>query len=69
NRMLLILLNKTGYCMRLSRMIDHIKPLFRPKSDQQFSHSLRSKPTFSSPFYFFDKTDVCIEPSFMKAQY
>lgn len=29
--------------MRLSRMIDHIKPLFRPKSDQQFSHSLCHK--------------------------
>ncbi|MES3528424.1 hypothetical protein, partial [Citrobacter freundii] len=46
NRMLLILLNKTGYCMRLSRMIDHIKPLFRPKSDQQFSHSLGTERTY-----------------------
>ncbi len=26
--------------MGLSRMVDHIKPLLRPKSDQQFSHSL-----------------------------
>ena len=26
--------------MGLSRMVDHIKPLLRPKSDRQFSHSL-----------------------------
>lgn len=34
--------------MRLSRMIDHIKPLFRPKSDQQFSHSLGTERTLRS---------------------
>ena len=31
--------------MGLSRMVDHIKPLLRPKSDQQFSHSLGTKQT------------------------
>ncbi|WP_323644882.1 hypothetical protein, partial [Pectobacterium versatile] len=44
NRMILILLNKVGFSMGLSRMVDHIKPLLRPKSDQQFSHSLGTKP-------------------------
>ncbi|GKW35410.1 hypothetical protein PEC730217_41900 [Pectobacterium carotovorum subsp. carotovorum] len=31
--------------MGLSRMVDHIKPLLRPKSDQQFSHSLGTEQT------------------------
>lgn len=31
--------------MGLSRMVDHIKPLLRPKSDQPFSHSLGTKRT------------------------
>ncbi|MCC3705632.1 hypothetical protein LLR08_24175, partial [Rouxiella badensis] len=29
----------------LSRMVDHIKSLLRPKSDQQFSHTLCQKRT------------------------
>jgi len=29
----------------------------------------RAKQTVTFPFYFFDKADVCIEPSIMKAQY
>lgn len=33
--------------MGLSRMVDHIKPLFRPKRDQQFSHSLGTERTGS----------------------
>lgn len=36
--------------MGLSRMVDHIKPLLRPNSDQQFSHSLGTKPTISLSF-------------------
>lgn len=31
--------------MGLSRKVDHIKPLLRPKSDQQFSHSLCQERT------------------------
>lgn len=34
--------------MGLSRMVDHIKPLLRPKSDQQFSHSLGTKQPVKS---------------------
>nr|QBQ69494.1 Hypothetical protein [Leclercia adecarboxylata] len=37
---------KPRFSMGLSRMVDHIKPLLRPKSDQQFSHSLCQKRTF-----------------------
>lgn len=29
----------------------------------------RSKQAVMFPFYFFDKTDVCIEPSLLRAQY
>ncbi|MCX9004350.1 hypothetical protein NLN86_22225, partial [Citrobacter portucalensis] len=47
NRILLILLNKVGCRMGLSRIVDHIKPLLRPKSDQQFSHSLGTQRTFT----------------------
>lgn len=31
--------------MGLSIMVDHIKPLLGPKSDQQFSHSLGTEQT------------------------
>ena len=48
NRILLILLNKVGCRMGLSRMVDHIKPLLRPKRDQQFSHSLCQQRTSST---------------------
>ncbi len=34
--------------MGLTRMVDHIKPLLRPKRDQQFSHSLCQKETLLS---------------------
>jgi len=37
--------------MGLSRMVDHIKPLLRPKSDQQFSHSLGTKRTSAKVRY------------------
>jgi hypothetical protein len=47
NRMQIILEPLTNDSAGISRMIDHKNRLFRPKGDQQFSHSLRSKQ--SSP--------------------
>jgi hypothetical protein len=38
--MSLILMKKSVRRMGLSRMVDHMKPTLRPKSDQEFSHSL-----------------------------
>ncbi|WP_189484273.1 hypothetical protein [Alishewanella tabrizica] len=34
----------------LSRTIDHKNLVLRPKSDQQFSHSLSEKPTLAEKF-------------------
>jgi hypothetical protein len=40
NRMQIILEQLTNDCSGVSRMIDHKNQIFRPKGDQQFSHSL-----------------------------
>lgn len=36
--------------MGLSRMVDHMKPTLRPKSDQEFSHSLSEERTLTPCF-------------------
>ncbi|WP_460208335.1 hypothetical protein, partial [Klebsiella oxytoca] len=33
--------------MGLSRMVDHMKPSLRPRSDQEFSHSLSEERTLT----------------------
>jgi hypothetical protein len=48
NRMQIILEQLTNDCSGVSRMIDHKTQIFRPKGDQQFSHSLRSKQSLKS---------------------
>ncbi|GJL43662.1 hypothetical protein TUM17577_48710 [Enterobacter asburiae] len=44
-RISLILMKKSVRRMGLSRMVDHMKPTLRPKSDQEFSHSLSDERT------------------------
>lgn len=44
--MLIILMKKSFRRMGLSRMVDHMKPSLRPKSDQEFSHSLSEERKF-----------------------
>ncbi len=48
----------TANCTALSRTIDHINLLLRPKGDQQFSHSLSEKRTLRSGSH--EKTNLCI---------
>ncbi|WP_219906051.1 hypothetical protein, partial [Citrobacter freundii] len=48
-RMFIILMKKSVRRMGLSRMVDHMKPTLRPKSDQEFSHSLSEELTLIVP--------------------
>ncbi|WP_219906054.1 hypothetical protein, partial [Citrobacter freundii] len=47
-RMFIILMKKSVRRMGLSRMVDHMKPTLRPKSDQEFSHSLSEERKFAA---------------------
>jgi hypothetical protein len=49
NCMQIILEQLTNDSSGISRMIDHKNRPFRPKGDQQFSHSLRSKLLSQTP--------------------